>query len=336
MVAVRMISGFVLFLVSCVTATSRTSPPSGAYVVSKSPSSGEYSTISAAVAALPSGSSSEVIFIYAGTYEEQVYIDRDGPVTIYGYTSNTASYADNEVTITYGATASSAGSDDASGTLRVHQNNFYMYNINVKNSYGEGVQAIAYSNYGSETAAYACAFYGYQDTLLAEEGTQVYLNGYIEGSIDFIFGQRANAYFQGNTIGVLGGDVTITASGRSSDDSTMYVLNKNTIKLASDGSSSVTDGKVYYGRPWGAYAKVIFLNTVADIELAPALWQEWSSSTPNTADSYLADYETSGSGADGLDRASFAKELTSSEAADYSISDVLGSSYTSWVDSDYL
>jgi hypothetical protein len=55
-----------------------------------------------------------------------------------------------------------------------------MYNVNVKNTFGPGTQAIAISQYGSHVGLYACGFYGYQDTLYANEGTQVYLRGYIE------------------------------------------------------------------------------------------------------------------------------------------------------------
>lgn len=76
--------------------------------------------------------------------------------------------------------ASTAGSDDASGTLRIHKNDFKMYNVNVKNTFGVGSQAIAISQYGTRVGLYACGFFGYQDTLYANQGTQVYLKGYIE------------------------------------------------------------------------------------------------------------------------------------------------------------
>lgn len=86
----------------------------------------------------------------------------------------------NQVTIQVAVPASTAGSDDASGTLRIHKDYFKMYNVNVKNTYGVGSQAIAISQYGNRVGLYACGFYGYQDTLYANKGTQVYLNGYIE------------------------------------------------------------------------------------------------------------------------------------------------------------
>lgn len=90
------------------------------------------------------------------------------------------SYSANQVTIQAGVTAQQAGSDDASGTVRIHKNDFKMYNVNVRNTHGPGTQAIAFSQYGSRVGLYACGFYGYQDTLYANAGTQVYLRSYIE------------------------------------------------------------------------------------------------------------------------------------------------------------
>lgn len=58
----------------------RTSPPAGALTVGPS---GTYKTISAAVAVASKGDS---IFIYAGTYNEAVYVKVDG-ITIYGATN---------------------------------------------------------------------------------------------------------------------------------------------------------------------------------------------------------------------------------------------------------
>lgn len=89
-------------------------------------------------------------------------------------------YSANQVTIQASVPASTAGSNDASGTLRIHKNDFKMYNVNVRNNYGVGSQAIAISQYGSRVGLYACGFYGYQDTLYANAGTQVYLRGYIQ------------------------------------------------------------------------------------------------------------------------------------------------------------
>lgn len=59
--------------------------------------------------------------------------------------------------------------------------------MNVKNTFGVGSQAIAISQYGSRVGFYACGFYGSQDTVYANVGTQVYLKGYIEVGPTFFF-----------------------------------------------------------------------------------------------------------------------------------------------------
>lgn len=149
--------------------------------------------------------------------------------------------------------------------------------MNVANTYGRGTQAIALSEYGSRAGFYACSFTGYQDTLLANEGTSVYLDSYIQGATDFIFGRRGRAFFGGNTIAV-SGPGWITASGRESNDNGICkfslsnslqlrvalqtflkeltwhvhadVFDGNRVVLAS-GASSDTSGRQYFGRPWG-------------------------------------------------------------------------------------
>ncbi len=64
-----------------------------------------------------SSSSAQCIFIFPGTYSEQVYIaPRSTKLTIYGYTTNTSSYTSNVVSITHSSSlASGAANDDATG-----------------------------------------------------------------------------------------------------------------------------------------------------------------------------------------------------------------------------
>ncbi|PCG89649.1 Pectinesterase, catalytic [Penicillium occitanis (nom. inval.)] len=309
-------------------ATSRMTAPSGSLVVAKS--GGTYSTISAAVAALSkTTTSTQTIFIEQGTYDEQVYIPSlAGELIIYGQTEDTSSYSSNLVTLTYGLSAASAGSDDLSATLRNYAAKSRIYNINVKNSYGSGSQALALSAYATDQGYYACQFI---DTVLAETGNQVYAKSYIEGAIDFIFGQHATAWFDGCDIGVVAkSQGTITANGRSSSsDASYYVINKSNIAAAS--GQSVASGSYYLGRPWTEYARVVFQYTTMSNVINSAGWEEWSSSSPNTADVLFGEYDNSGAGSQGT-RASFATKLSSPIA----ITTILGSDYANWVDTSYL
>ncbi|KAJ2982278.1 hypothetical protein NUW58_g6480 [Xylaria curta] len=112
---------------SLVLAVSRTTPPSGCLHVAKT--GGSYSTVQSAINSLSTTSTADqCVFINQGTYMEQVYIpSRAAKLTIYGYTADSTSYANNKATITYNLPASTAGSNDLSGTLRVHAANVKVY-----------------------------------------------------------------------------------------------------------------------------------------------------------------------------------------------------------------
>jgi pectinesterase len=195
---------------------------------------------------------------------------------------------------------------------------------------GEGSQALALSAWGDEQGYYGVGLYGYQDTLLSEIGNQVYGKCFIEGAVDFIFGQHARMWIDSSDIRVTAGGGAITANGRpSSSDVSYYVINKSSVSAAQ--GASVSSGSVYLGRPWSEYARVCFQDTVMSSIIAPAGWEIWSSSSPNTADVTFEEYGNTGSGASGT-RASFSSKLSSP----ISISTILGSSYASWVDMSYL
>lgn len=322
-----------LTFVTAVIATSRTSAPSGCITVAKS--GGDYDTIQSAVNSLSTSSSSaQCIFVDSGTYDEQVTVpQRSAQLTIYGYTTNTATYADNAVTITSSLAAADGLSDEETATLIVLATNFKLYNVNVNNGYGEGSQAVALAAYES-SGYYGCSFTGYQDTLLSETGYQIYANCLIQGATDFIFGQHAASWFETCDIRVLAADWgTITANGRASDtDPSYYCFNSCDIAAATD--NDVPDGAYYLGRPWSEYARVVFQWTSMTDVINSAGWTEWSSSEPNTEDVLFGEYDNSGAGADQTDLASFATTLT----AGISIDTVLTSSYTSYsfYDSSYF
>lgn len=72
-----------IWLAQTALGASRTSPPAGALVVRyESPGSGEFANISSALMALPNDNSAQIIFIFPGTYAEQIKITRLGPLTV--------------------------------------------------------------------------------------------------------------------------------------------------------------------------------------------------------------------------------------------------------------
>ncbi|KAG8763529.1 hypothetical protein FRC11_002042 [Ceratobasidium sp. 423] len=304
----RGVSLLVSFLGLASSVFAASSPPSGSITIG---SKGKYKTLADAL----KDTSSNTYFVYSGTYTGQTTITRAN-IKIYGETTNAQAYGSNTVTFTDNKPASTAGGDEQSATIRVQATGVSFYNLNIANTYGKPAvqsQAIALSVEQGKFACYACQIKGYQDTLLAESGTQFYGKSYIEG-------QSSSIWITKSTLKSIGNGC-ITASGRSSADNNYYVINDSTI----EGT-----GTVYLGRPWGSYARVIFQNSNIGSDVVAAGWQAWSSATPNTNHVLFGEYNNNGAGAWRSGRASFATKLS----AGVSITTVLGS--TSWIDSAYM
>jgi pectinesterase len=133
-----------LSIVSVALAASRKSAPKGALTVGKGQ---KFETVSNAVTALSNTTTAEqVIFIQPGTYAEQVFIPKlSGPLTVQGYTTDDSKYAKNQVTIVASESQKTQLGNDLTATLRVWTSDFKLYNVNVKNAFGEGSQAVAVS-----------------------------------------------------------------------------------------------------------------------------------------------------------------------------------------------
>lgn len=311
----------------------RTSPPSGAIVVTKSPQSGQFSTLQTAVNSISTGTTAPVsIFIYPGTYNEQVYIPKlAAPLAIYGYTTDTSTYASNVVTITQKLSQDDVSSNDLTATIRAWTPNLKIFNVKIANTRGKGSQAVALSAQADRQGFYACKLTGYQDTLLANQGKQVYAGTYIEGATDFVFGQRAAAWFARTPIRVLSASTGwVTANGRDSDSNPSYYVFDRADITAANGQS-VAKGAYYLGRPWRNYSRVVFQNTKISDAIDAAGWSVWSSSDPKSDHVTYAEYGNSGDGAKGT-RVSFSKKLSVA----VKIEDVLGNDYKSWVDMSYM
>ncbi|KAI4643540.1 hypothetical protein J4E93_006550 [Alternaria ventricosa] len=308
----------------------RTSPPPGCLAVG---GSGKYKTVQSAVDALSASSTAaQCIFIAKGTYKEQVYIQPlKSALTVYGETTDTSSYTSNTVTITQGKSQDNAPNNDETATLRAWTPNLKVYNINLVNTRGQGSQALALSAYADKQGYYGCQFKGYQDTILAQQGSQVYAKSYIEGATDFIFGQKATAWFDGCSLGVLSASLGyITANGRDSDSNPSYYVINNS-KIAAAPGNTVSAGAYYLGRPWRNFSRVVFQKTSMTNVINAAGWKVWSTDDPRTDKVTYAEYANTGDGSKGT-RASFSKKLS----AAVSPSTVLGSDYKSWVDAAYL
>lgn len=246
-------------------------------------------------------------------------------LTIYGYTTDDQDYSKNQVLLTNNLGADDTVNNDASGTLRTKADYLKVYNLNIANTRGQGDQAIALSAYGDYEGFYGCQLLGYQDTLLSNQGRQFYSKTYIEGRTDFVFGHYAVSWFDQCDIGLIGGSGWITANGRpSADDPSFYVFDGATVT----DEGNVGAGKVYLGRPWREYSRVVFQNSYLSEVINSAGWSVWNDGDERTGNVFYGEYGNTGAGAQGP-RANFARELD----APMQLSDLFDN--TEWIDFAY-
>ncbi|KAJ4419145.1 hypothetical protein N0V82_005158 [Gnomoniopsis sp. IMI 355080] len=320
----------------CTGPNARTTPPTDAIVVDATGAyTGSFTTASAAVATLKNQTASQTLFFMPGIYEEQFLISPlKGPLVLQGYTCDASSYADNEVTITHALaqkdipdTVTGESRNDLTSTVRFKSANTKVYNLNIANTAGNVGQALAINVNATNQAFYGCNFTGYQDTILADKGRQLYAKSFISGATDFIFGRYAQAWFESCDIESIGPGY-ITASGReSANSSAIYVIN-NAKVTGTNGTAST-----YLGRPWRQWAQVVFQNSYLSDVVSPAGWAKWDSSTP-TDEVIFQEFNNSGAGANTTSRVAFSSQRDAAVVID----DVLGAGFEAeeWIDTTYL
>ncbi|KAF2792981.1 carbohydrate esterase family 8 protein [Melanomma pulvis-pyrius CBS 109.77] len=310
---------------------------SGTLVVSKNPGPCEYSNVTSAINALPNDSKAYTIQIGAGTYVEQLSITRKGKVTLIGATSFSNDYSQNKVIIEISnGRLTSANENELTPVIyskKTSDNSgLAVYNIDFINTYPQttNTAALAADFYGANIAAYGCSFIGFQDTLLANKGTQVFSNCYIEGSVDFIWG-FSTAYFHQCKIVTNTPGSCIAAQSRSSADAVGgYVFDSCMVTYSSTYGSSY--GLSYLGRPYSQFSIAVYMNSYIDKHIKDAGWSVWSTSSPQTSGVMFGEFNNSGPGSwqASTQRASFATNLTADQAAKYGLAAWIGD--TTWLD----
>jgi pectin methylesterase-like acyl-CoA thioesterase len=255
--------------------------------------SGDFKTVQAAVDAAPANGG--VIYIRPGLYREKLVINKDH-IQLRGTGSDAA-----QVVLSYDDSAGTSGGTTKSASVTVSGNDFYAGNLTMENTFSrtrpltqEGSQAVALRISGDRSVLRNVRFLGFQDTLYATDkpSRQYFADCYIEGNVDFIFGD-ARAYFENCEIHSLAHAVVyITAQSKlHGDELSGYVFDH--CRLTADPDAKV----IYLGRPWRAYATVFFLNTVME-RIAPEGWHEWEhDGKPSLPTAFYAEYKSSGEGA---------------------------------------
>ncbi|MBW4039357.1 MAG: pectin esterase [Acidobacteria bacterium] len=242
--------------------------------------------------------------IAPGVYRERVIVTQNRPrTTVVGMGSKP-----EDVVITASQNAKSAGGTFFSSTVEVYGAAFEADNVTFENTAGNTGQAVAIAVRSDRSVFKKCRFLGDQDTLFADYGRQYYVDSYIEGGVDFIFG-NATAVFDDDEIHIIRPGYLTAQSRTSSEQTTGYVFRHAKVTAAE------MDGKFFYlGRPWRAYSRVVFLSSWMPESLSPQGWSPWKKGE-TLQDAFYGERELTGPGARMQTFLKGSHELTGAEAA---------------------
>ncbi|WP_405735038.1 pectinesterase family protein [Streptomyces sp. NBC_00028] len=301
--------------------------------------SGQYTTVQAAVNAVPANNASRVVIqVKPGTYRELVKVPSNKPhVTIQGTGGSR-----KDTVIVYN-NASGTPKPDGSGTygtggsatVAVDADDFQARNLTISNDFDEAAhtdiaqQAVALRTSADKVFLDGVIVSGDQDTLLMDTAAKdklgrVYLtNSYVIGNVDFIFG-RATAVIDKSVItlkkrynGTSAGYVTAPSTAA---DRKGFLIANSTV------NGDVSAASFYLGRPWhaGGDATLDPQTTVRNTSLSAAIkstpWTDMSGFS--WKDDRFAEYKNTGagSGAASGDR----PQLSDAQAANQEVADWLG------------
>ncbi|KAG8379482.1 hypothetical protein BUALT_Bualt07G0093100 [Buddleja alternifolia] len=276
-----------------------------------------FTTVQAAVDAVGAlNPKRTVIWINNGIYFEKVMVPRNKSNITFqgqGYTSTA---------IVWNDTANSAHGTFYSGSVQVFAPNFIAKNISFMNVApipgpgAVGAQAVAIRISGDSAAFWGCGFFGAQDTLHDDRGRHYFKDCYIQGSIDFIFG-NAKSFYENCHITSIASPVAagarvingvVTAHGRASkDENSGFAFINCTI-----GGT----GRIWLGRAWRPFSTVVFSFTNMSDIIAPEGWNDFNDPTRDQTIFY-GEYNCSGDGANTTLRAPYAQRLNDTQASPF-------------------
>jgi len=256
------------------------------------------------------------IEIAPGVYRERVIVTQNHTnITLIGMGKSPA-----DVVITNSLNAKQAGGTFFTETVEINGSGFEADNITFENAAGNTGQAVAVADRSDRSVFKHCRFLGHQDTLFADYGRQYYVDSYIEGGVDFIFGNAA-AVFDHDEIHSNGPGYLTAQSRTSPDQTTGYVMlnSKVTSGIAQAEAPSGDRPRrdtISLGRPWRPYSRVVYINTELPADVIPQGWNAWGR-TPGTPLAYYAEFHSTGPGADPTARVPWSHQLTAQQIRQY-------------------
>jgi len=286
---------------------------------------GDYYSIQRALDMAPK-TGGAVLSVSPGVYREILTVDKPD-ITI-----RSANPDASKTIVVDDRSAGQNGGTLHSATVNVTGDNFFAENITFQNDFNhtheqtpQGSQALALLVTGDRVIFHNVRLLGNQDTVYL--GTrcgsdrqdcvptrQYFSDCYVEGNVDFIFGD-SKAVFENCELHSTphgGGYITAQAKHYPAEDSG-FVFDH--CKITAD--PGVT-GPVYLGRPWRPYATVIFMHTEMGDKIDPAGWHEWHPGQTHSLDTAnYAEFDSTGPAAHHAARDPHTHFLTPEQAAQY-------------------
>ncbi|MDB5325343.1 MAG: pectin esterase [Phycisphaerales bacterium] len=292
--------------------------------------SGNFKTVQEAIAAIPDKSAERtVIYISAGTYQ--------GPFVLPKTTSNVTFIGEAPETtiLTYDKNASDKRPEGAhifNPGLNVMGSDFRAEKLTIQNTSGDHGQALAMRVAGERFVFENCRILGWQDTLLLDKGRYYFKSCYIEGRVDFIYGE-GTAVFDGCEIHSKNGGFVTAASTKEDVPFGLVFLN---CKLTGDSNSWIDpatgkpkdapNAKAHLGRPWGPYGQVAFINCAMGNHIRAEGWHNWGKVENEKTARYVefGSKRLEGRSLNVSGRVPWAKQLTAEEVAEFTPTKILG------------
>ena len=287
----------------------------------------EFRTVQEAIEHAPA--TGETIRIAPGTYREKIHIGIPNIVLV-----GTGKQPE-DVVLSWDDAAISSGGTSKSGTVTVDTDGFQAENLTIENAWEnehartqEGSQAVALLMSSDRAVLDRVRLLGAQDTLYANSRTchenlprdgsapatdtpacqasrQYFRDCYIEGHVDFIFGDAKAVFDHCELRPRHNPTVMLTAQSKHfpAEDSGYYFLH---CRITGESNGD----KVLLGRPWRDYSTVTFYDTYIEKPIAPEGWSDWSDRLKTST---YHEYKSHGPGVDGGHRIVNSPELSQQE-----------------------
>ncbi|KAK8489669.1 hypothetical protein V6N13_028022 [Hibiscus sabdariffa] len=261
---------------------------------------GDFSTIQSAINSVPPNNELwYCINVNPGTYSEKVKIPSDKPfIMLKGFGQTKTKVVWNEPYLqapTFSSFADNIIVDSMS----------FVNTYNGPNSKNPRAPAVAAMVNGDKTFFFQCGFSGVQDTFFDANGRHYFKECYIEGAVDFIFGNGQTIY-EDCSIRYLGEMLPpglagfITAQSRSSPSESSGFVFKN--------CNIYGKRTTYLGRPWRDFSRVLFYNCKFSEVVHPNGWHPWRR-VGKEQNLYFSEYRNYGPGADSSKRVKWMRKL---------------------------